>query len=144
VWFILAPLLMIKMTALDLVQAYYQAFNRRDWAGMLALLSEDVRHDINQGDAQIGLEAFEKFLAHMDECYSEQVQDLVLMGEASDTRIAAEFNINGVYKKTDGTLPVANGQTYLLPVGAFFQIQAGKISRVSTHYNLRDWIQMVQ
>lgn len=132
------------MSALDLVQAYYDAFNRQDWTGMLALLSPDVRHDVNQGDAQIGTAAFEKFLAHMDECYAEQVQDLVLMGENSGTRVAAEFNINGVYKKTDGTLPAAKGQAYLLPVGAFFSIENGKISRVSNHYNLRDWIQMVQ
>jgi steroid delta-isomerase-like uncharacterized protein len=132
------------MHALDLVQAYYAAFNRQDWAGMLALLSADVRHDINQGEAQIGLEKFEKFLAHMDDCYAEQVQDLVLLGETSGTRVAAEFNISGVYKKTDGTLPAANGQTYLLPVGAFFSIENGKISRVSNHYNLRDWINMVQ
>jgi steroid delta-isomerase-like uncharacterized protein len=80
----------------------------------------------------------------MDECYTEQVQDLVLMGETSGTRVAAEFNINGVYKKTDGALPAASGQAYLLPVGAFFSIEQGKISRATTHYNLRDWIQMVQ
>ena len=35
--------------AIELVLAYYAAFNRGDWEGMLALLSEDVAHDLNQG-----------------------------------------------------------------------------------------------
>ena len=40
-------------------------------------------------------------------------------------------------------LPEARGQTYILPAGAFFDLKDGKISRVTTFYNLRDWIAQV-
>lgn len=36
------------MTATELVNAYYAAFNAGDMPAFLALLSEDVIHDINQ------------------------------------------------------------------------------------------------
>ena len=45
-----------------LVLAFYAAFNRRDWAGVLATLSEDVRHDVNQGGRESGRAAFQAFL----------------------------------------------------------------------------------
>lgn len=38
------------MTALDIAQQYYQYFNARNLEGMLALLSKDIRHEVNQGD----------------------------------------------------------------------------------------------
>ena len=43
---------------------------------------------------------------------------------------------------TDG-LPPANGQTYSLPAAILFEVDDGLISRVTTHYNLADWIAQV-
>jgi steroid delta-isomerase-like uncharacterized protein len=40
-------------------------------------------------------------------------------------------------------LPEANGQTYRLPAGAFFDIREGKVARVTNYYNLGDWIAQV-
>ncbi len=40
-------------------------------------------------------------------------------------------------------LPEARGQTYELPVGAFFEIRDGKVARVTNYYNLNDWIAQV-
>jgi ketosteroid isomerase-like protein len=40
-------------------------------------------------------------------------------------------------------MPEARGQRYRLPAGAFFEIRDGKIARVTTTYNLRDWIAQV-
>jgi len=36
------------MTAHETVSTYYNAFNRKDWPAMLALLHDNVRHDPNQ------------------------------------------------------------------------------------------------
>ena len=33
--------------------------------------------------------------------------------------------------------------TYILPAGTFFAIRDGKIARVTTYYNLTDWIAQV-
>lgn len=126
-----------------LVQRYYDAFNAGNAAGMLALLSADVRHDINEGETQLGLDAFRAFLAKMDAHYAEQAQDLVIMASDDGTRAAAEFVIHGQYLATDPGLPEARGQRYVLPVGAFFELRGGQIARVTNYYNLQDWIRQV-
>ncbi len=128
----------------DLIERYYAAFNRGDAAGMLECLTEDVAHDINQGERQSGKEAFAAFLAHMDRCYRERLTDIVIMADETGTRAAAEFIVHGEYLVTDEGLPEAQGQTYVLPVGAFFDIADGRIARVSVYYNLADWTRQVE
>lgn len=136
-----------RATALTLVQQYYAAFNAADAEGMLALLSEDVRHDINEGETQLGRDTFRAFLAKMDAHYREQAADLVVMVSEDATRAAAEFVIHGEYLKTDAGLPEAAGQRYVLPVGAFFEIRDNghglQIARVTNYYNLADWTRQV-
>ena len=110
---------------------------------MLALLHPEVRHEANQGDVRIGIEKFTGFLKQMDEAYEETLTEMVFFSEPSDTRVAAEFVVNGIYKKGEEGLPEAYGQTYVLPAGAFLEVKEGKISRVTTYYNLPLWIELV-
>jgi steroid delta-isomerase-like uncharacterized protein len=130
------------MTA-TLIRDYYDAFNRGDVDGMLDCLSDDVRHDVNQGGARHGKDAFAEFCAHMGRTYREQLTDMVIMASPDGTRAAAEFKVNGEYLETDEGLPPANGQTYRLPAGGFFDVKNGLISRVTTYYNLTDWMAQV-
>ena len=131
------------MTATDTIRAYYDAFNAGDMDRFLALLTDDVAHDINQGARQTGKEAFAKFMDHMNRCYKEDLTDMVIMVSEDGTRGAAEFIVNGTYLATDEGLPEANGQTYRLPAGAFFEIRDGKVARISNYYSLPDWIAQV-
>jgi len=133
----------VRETAIELIGRYYAAFNAGDWNGMLDALSDDVVHDINQGKRETGKSAFRKFLAHMERCYREQLRDIVVMASADGTRGSAEFVVHGEYLSTDEGLPPANGQKYVLPAGAFFDIRGGKIARVTNYYNLPDWTAQV-
>lgn len=131
------------MTATDIVRAYYDAFNAQDMGRFLALLTDDVVHDINQGERQVGKQAFATFMDHMNRCYREELTDMVVMANEDGTRAAAEFIVNGEYLATDEGLPEAKGQTYRLPAGAFFEIRDGKVARVTNYYSLNDWIAQV-
>ena len=42
------------MDTAALIRAYYAAFNRADFEGMLALLGDDIVHDANQGSRHAG------------------------------------------------------------------------------------------
>jgi steroid delta-isomerase-like uncharacterized protein len=126
-----------------LVQRYYDAFNRGDSDGMLACLTDDVIHDVNQGERRQGLDKFKAFNARMDHHYKERLEGIAIMVNEDGSRAAAEFNVNGTYLNTDSGLPEAKGQTYVLPAGTFFAIRDGKIARVTTYYNLTDWIAQV-
>lgn len=125
----------------SLIRAYFDAFNRHDAEALLGTLSEDVIHDINEGGREVGKDAFRKFKAHMDDCYREQITDLCVM--VNGNRGSVEFTCSGTYLKTDGGLVEATGQTYSIPAAAFFEVAEGKIARVTSYYNLREWIAAV-
>lgn len=133
-----------RRSAHGLVERYYAAFNRQDWPAMLELLADDVVHDINQGGRETGRAAFAAFLQRMDRCYRERLSDIVLMTDDEGTRVAAEYVVHGEYHVADeGLPPPASGQRYVLPGGAFFTLEAGRIVRISNYYNLQDWLDQV-
>ncbi len=127
----------------QLIRDYYAAFNAGQTDAMLEFLTDDVIHDVNQGERREGKERFRAFNARMDHNYSEQLKDIVVMVSKDATRASAEFNVHGVYKNSEDGLPPAQGQKYVLPAGTFFAIRDGKIARVTTYYNLTDWITQV-
>ena len=127
----------------DLITRYYAAFNAGDMDTFLDLLTEDVVHDINQGERQVGKDAFRAFMNRMNRNYHEQLVDMVIMSTDDGTRAAAEFVVLGQYLVTDEGLPPATGQEYRLPAGAFFDIRDGKVARITNYYNLQDWIAQV-
>lgn len=126
-----------------LVRRYYEGFNGGDIEGMLACVGDDVVHDVNQGERRKGKERFRAFCARMAHHYREELRDIVIMTTADGSRAAAEFNVEGTYLVTETGLPTAKGQRYALPAGAFFAIRDGRIARVTTYYNLTDWILQV-
>jgi len=135
---------MSRERALATLTTYYAAFNAGDWDGMIALLADDVAHDTNQGGRQVGKGAFREFLGHMERCYKERLEDIVLMASGDGQRAAAEFVVHGAYLATDEGLPEARGQTYVLPAGAFLALDdAGRITRLTMYYNLADWTRQV-
>ena len=133
-----------RTDAISLIRRYYERFNAGDLDGFLSLLADDVVHDLSQGARETGKAAFRRFLEHMNRCYQERVRDLVVMVDDSGRRAAAEFQLDGKYVATDGELPPARGQTYVLTVGAFFEIRDDKIARISNTYNFKDWLRQVQ
>jgi len=126
-----------------LIQNYYAAFNAGDMDAFLNLLTDDVVHDINQGQRETGKAAFRAFMERMNRNYREQLVDMVIMTSDDGTRAAAEFVVLGEYLVTDEGLPVARGQQYRLPAGAFFDIRDGRVARITNYYNLEDWIAQV-
>ena len=132
-----------RIETAKLIRAYYEAFNRGDSEAMIDFLTDDVIHDVNQGERRQGKDKFRAFNARMDHHYKERLENVTVMVSKDGTRASAEFNVHGTYKNTDEGLPPAKGQTYILPAGTFFAIRGGKIARVTTYYNLTDWITQV-
>lgn len=132
-----------RATTLALIRTYYDVFNSADREAFLALLTDDVIHDINQGGTEVGESAFRTFLARMDRCYREQVEELEVFANEDGSRASAEFFIRGTYIATDEGLPPAEGQSYRLRVGAFFDIRDGRVARVTNYYNLQEWLRRI-
>jgi steroid delta-isomerase-like uncharacterized protein len=127
----------------DLIARYYDAFNRGDVEGMLACVADDVVHDVNQGERRTGKERFHAFCARMAHHYKEELRDIAIMTASDGQRAAAEFNVHGAYLASEEGLPPARGQRYVLPAGTFFAVRDGRVARITTYYNLTDWIMQV-
>ena len=127
-----------------LIHSYYNNFNRKDVDGFLKVLADDVAHDINQGNREVGKIAFRSFLERMNRHYDEQIVDVHVMTNSDGSRAAAEFTVLGAYVGTDEGLPKARGQRYRLQAGAFFELKGGKIARITSTYNVRAWLKQVQ
>ena len=132
------------MTTTDLIQSYYAHFNAMNWDAMLELLTPDVAHDVNESNREIGQAAFKAFFERMNRSYAENISDLSVTVNADGSRAAAEYVVSGAYQQTDTGLPEATGQRYKLAGGAFFEVQHGKISRVTNYYNLQTWLQQIK
>jgi len=126
-----------------LISRYYAAFNAGDAVGMLACVTQDVEHRVNEGGIRRGAAKFAEFCGHMGVSYREELREIMVFVNADGTRGAAEFVVHGTYLQTDPGLPEAKGQTYILPAGSFFDLRGGKISRLTTFYNLNDWIAQI-
>jgi steroid delta-isomerase-like uncharacterized protein len=125
------------------IQTYFNAFNAGDIEGMLECLDDTIAHHVNEGQVRMGKDAFRSFCLHMNQCYSENLTDMVLFSNLDESRAAAEYTVNGTYLKTDAGLPEAHSQKYKLPAGSFFSLSNNKITRVVTYYNLADWTAQV-
>jgi steroid delta-isomerase-like uncharacterized protein len=121
-----------------LILRFYAAYNRRDVDGMLECVSEDVVHDVNQGQREIGKPALRGYFERILRCYHEELREIVVLSIDDGTRAAAEFVQHGVYENTEPGLPDARGQRYVVAGGGFFSIHLGKIARVAHHYNLHE------
>ena len=124
------------------IHRYYDAFRAGDVEAMLDCVTEDVVHNVNEGRARVGRDRFREFCLHMSRCYREDLRDLVVLS-GPPGRFAAEFTVHGTYLETDGDLPEARGQGYVLPAGAFLTAQNGQIGRITTYYNLAEWLRQI-
>lgn len=128
----------------ELVLAFYAACNRGDVASILALVSDDVVHEINQGRREQGKQALERFIANAIDSFRQSIRDVVVMTTQQGRRAAAEYVVDGRYLKTLAKRPPAHGQSYQLSGGTFFEISEGRITRISNHFNLADWQRQVE
>ena len=121
-----------------LVLRFCAAYSRGDVDGMLDCVSEDVVHDVNQGERESGKAAFRAYLQQHVRSYREEWRDIVVMSVDDGTRAAAEFSVHGSYQSAAPGLPAPQGQRYVLTAGAFFAINQGKIARITPYYNQFD------
>lgn len=121
---------MARNEARELVGQYFEALNASDHGAVLELMGEDVVLDTEAG-REIGVERFRWFLAERARHFRETYGDVVILAEEGGVRAAAEYTVRGKYLADADGLPAATGQSYSFTAGVFFEIDSGRITRVS-------------
>ena len=126
-----------------LVQDYYRAFFSKDWRKLWRLVDLGVVHDFNGTSFYSGAKELQDFLETKCAHYDEHCTGLsVRVGECPG-HVVAEMTIQGRYVKTYGSLPSAHGQPYTLRVKACFNIESGRITRISTVFDFDEWLRQI-
>jgi hypothetical protein len=93
-----------------------------DVDGMLNCLDDAVTHHVNEGQVRIGKDAFRSFCQHMNECYRENLTDMVIFSNPDGSRAAAEYVVNGTLPKNRcGITRSAGAKIINCPQGRFFR-----------------------
>ena len=119
----------------ELLERYFRAYNARDIDGLLALMHDQVIHDLQCSRREVGKQAFARFLATKHALYDEHVYNLTLLVHPDGGRAAAEYQVLG-FALGKGGRPPEPGGTYRVAAGTFFDIREERISRISS-YGLR-------
>ena len=119
----------------QLIAQYLSAFNHADWDGMLALMSHDVVHDLNDSNRRVGLEAFTEQLNQSKHSYLEVISDIETEVPGNGDRAIAAYTISGQYLATAAGMPTARGQRYRISGKSIFDIRDGKISRIISEFD---------
>lgn len=121
-----------------LIARYFDAFNQGSIEAMLACLDEDVALDVAGRKRSIGHDAFKDFSVARIRSFREQAADLVIFVAQDGRRAAAEYTLRGSYHGSAEGLPAAEGQSYSLMAGSFFEVDDGAITRISTYVDRQE------
>jgi steroid delta-isomerase-like uncharacterized protein len=136
-----------------LIKAYIEASNKGDNAAILAMLHEDVVFDMSpatpetqtgrQPGRQIGVEAFKWQRAATAAHFKEQLADAVVLSSEDGMHGAAELTWRGAYVATIAGLPKASGQRFSMRAALFFEVEDGKITRLTSYRDRTEWLRQI-
>lgn len=124
----------------SLIERYLVAFNDRDHEAMLSCVGSDVVHDTRDGTREIGRDELRWRLSVDMRHFDESISDIAIMTGENGRRAAAEFTVRGTYVETAKGLPEADGQRYSVSAGMFFEVDGGKITRMTLYLERAPWL----
>lgn len=122
-----------------LVQKYYDTLLVQDLDGFLALLADNVVHEINQGPTEVGKNLFKPFMEKQFSSGKINIKDLIILTSPDGKYASSRFICSGNYNVAQTGAPIAKGQHWEVPVVSFFKIDNGKITHVAVYYNSNEW-----
>ncbi len=127
----------MQAAALALLQRYFDALNAGDFDALGELLAPHLIHDTQSECRELARAAFVDELRQAQHLCREHHYDLELMCNADGSRAAAEYTVLGVYLDADvgEAAESGAGQIYRLSGGTFFELERGRICRITQHSN---------
>lgn len=127
----------------ELIQIYYQEFNKRDVAELLKTLHPEIIHTTFAGNTEIGLDAFQKYIEMAFRCVNETVSNVIILKSDDGRYASAQVKCDGEYIKTAYNYPEARNQKYCVECHSFFEIKDGLIYKLNNYFNEKDWLAQI-
>ena len=134
---------MTQQQSQKLIEDFYAAFNAKQLDKLFALLSDDVKHEMNDSGVMKGKAAFKQLMQDSVKYYDEQVSNPIFMVSEDGKHVSTRFTFKGRYISTDESQIPATGQPYQATAINYFEIENGKITTAICWYNNKDWMKQV-
>jgi steroid delta-isomerase-like uncharacterized protein len=122
---------------------FANVFNSGDHGAVIDLCQEDVIHDINGAQREIGTDKLKLHLATAKAHRADKLADVIVLSSPDGSHGALDCTLRGTYVASIDGLPKANGQRYALPAIFMFELDDGKISRFVTHFDMQEWLRQI-
>ena len=132
-----------EATPVEIVKAYYAAYNAHDTEKQIALMTKDIIHAPNQGEKTTGVEHYRAFNTANNASFDEDCVELKFFTSPDSKKVIAESYAVGKYVKDMEGYPKAKNQPYRSHVVEVFEFAGGKIKSLATYYNEKDWIAQI-
>jgi hypothetical protein len=102
------------------------------------MVTDDLVLDLSSEERTWGREALFAHIRRTEQLHREHVFDLTVMTDRSGLRAAVEYTVLGIPLEESTSTPglfSGNAQSYRTNMGAFFEIDGTRISRIS-HYSV--------
>ena len=122
------------MGALDVVQRYFEAWNRHDATALVATFSRGGTYRDPAGGPGLKGEALASFARGLWQVFPDLSFELVCAAETAPDRVAAAWRLRGTH--TDpGSDPVSFGDQLTLAGQNFIEVEGDKIRSVEAHFD---------
>jgi steroid delta-isomerase-like uncharacterized protein len=130
---------MTRENSQKLIENFYANFNALELDKMVAVLSEDVKHEMNKGGLEKGKAAFSEMMKKSTKHYNEKVGNVIYMVSDDGKHVATKFEFTGKYISTDDSQIPAKNQPYQGTAINYFEIENGKITYTASWYDENEW-----
>jgi steroid delta-isomerase-like uncharacterized protein len=134
---------MAREQSQKLVENFYNYFNALELDKIYTLVSDDVKHEMNNSGIEKGKAAFIEMMKKSTKHYREKVENVVYMVSDDGKNVATKFDFKGNYISTDESQIPAKNQPYQASAINYFEIENGKITYAACWFNEDDWKKQV-
>lgn len=127
----------------ELVKAYYEGYNSKDFKKQTALMTSDFEYYPNQGKKLVGPSKYQESAEDVFKTVDEKCVDIVIYSSPNSKKLIAESYAVGKYIKDIEGYPKAKNQPYRVHVVEVFEFSGSKIKSLRTNYNEKDWLAQV-
>ena len=130
------------MTPIDAAQRYFEAWNRRDPAGIVATLTENGTYTDPTTNGELTGQAIADYTAGLFASFPDLSFEVVSAASTGEGTVAAQWVMNGTNTGSFAGLP-PTGRSVSLPGADFITVEGDKVRSVQGYFDQKTFVEQL-